>query len=165
MTAELASKVLALVASLAVALGATWWLTRHERRRVPRAFIAGYPEREFPRAGALHVSLASLCASQASVLDLYRRLPSTDPVRASVLVFLEELRALMDGAYELAILPESLATRARLERLAQDAVGAVREMIETTERQLSEASQRGVGDELEIRVEVLRALARDTDAT
>ena len=165
MAEELASKLLALVTSLAVALGAIWGLTRHERRRVPPALRAGFPERQVPRGEHLHASLASLCESQASLLALYRRLPPTEPARAPLLVFLGELRALMDGAYDLAVLPQSPATSARLERLAHDTAAAVREMLESTERQLSEARHGAVGSDLELRVEVMRALARDAGDT
>lgn len=161
MAEELATKLLALGASLAAALAAIWWLTRHERRRVPRALLAGFPEREFPQGERLHASLASLRESQASLLVLYRRLPPTEPARATLLVFLDELRALMDGAYDLAALPPAPTTRARLERLAHDAAGAAREMLESTEQQLSQAREHGVGGDLELRIEVMRALARD----
>jgi hypothetical protein len=87
------------------------------------------------------------------------RLPPADPTRATVLVFLEELRGLLDGAYDLAEAPVSPAASARLERLAQDVHVAVREMIETTHGQGGTAG--GGSGELELRVEVLRALARE----
>jgi hypothetical protein len=151
-------KVLALLASLVVALAALWWLTRQERRRPPRALVAGYPESEFPRRELLHAALESLCASQASLLAMYARVPVSDPARASLLVFLEELRALLDGAHHLAEPPVSPAASARLERLAHDVHAAVREMIETTHGQTSSGHSSG---ELELRVEVMRALARD----
>ena len=159
MAAEL-GKVLALLASLAVALASLWWLTRQEQRRPPRALVAGYPESHFSRRDPLHASLERLCASQASLLAVYARLPPADPSRATLLVFLEELRALLDGAYDLAEPPLAPAASARLERLAQDVDAAVREMIETTHGQARSAS--AASGELELRVEVMRALARET---
>jgi hypothetical protein len=160
--AESLSKLLGLAVSLAVALLALWWLTRHEWRRSPRAFLRGYPARDFPRRARLDGTLARLCASQAALLDLLQSLPPADPARATLLVFLEELRALMDGAYDLAALQTSAATRARLDRLAEDVEAAAREMINSTERHVADPITHGMG-ELEIRVEVLQALARDAD--
>jgi hypothetical protein len=88
---------------------------------------------------------------------MYARLPSGDPSRATLLVFLEELRALLDGAHDLAEPPVAPAASARLERLAQDVDAAVREMIETTHGPAGKTAS----GELELRVEVMRALARD----
>jgi len=153
-------KVLALLASLAVALAALWWLTRQERRRPPRALVAGYPESDFPSRDRRHGALASLCGSQASLLAMYARLPPAAPARATLLVFLEELRALMDSAHGLAEPPVSPAASARLERLAQDVDAAVREMIDTTHGPAGDVSV--ASGELELRVEVMRALARET---
>ena len=158
MAAEL-GKVLALLASLTVALAALWWLSRQERRRPPRALVAGFPESHFSRREPLHAALERLCSSQASLLAMYARLPPADPARATVLVFLEELRGLLDGAYDLAEPPVSSAASARLEQLAQDVHAAVQEMIETTHGQAGTAG--GRSGELELRVEVMRALARD----
>ena len=157
------SKLLALAVSLAVALVALWLITRPERRRLPRALVAGYPAREFPRQERLAGPLAELCAGQSSLLALYANLPPTHPARPGLLVFLEELRALMDGAYELAALGTSPTARKRLERLVHDAHGAIREMTETTERHLSDASAPSLDGELELRVDVMRAIARDVD--
>jgi hypothetical protein len=68
----------------------------------------------------------------------------------------------MDGAYELAALQASPATRARLERLAEGVEAATREMTESTEHHLAKPIAPGAG-ELETHVEVLQALARDAD--
>jgi hypothetical protein len=157
------SKLLALAVSLAVALLALWLITRPERRRTPRALLSGYPPREFPHQGRLAGPLAELSASQASLLALYASLPSNHPARPGLLVFLEELRALMDGAYELAALAGAATARARLERLVHDARGAIREMSDTTERHLADAAAPRLDGELELRIDVMRALARDVD--
>jgi hypothetical protein len=157
------SKLVALAASLAVALLALWLITRPERRRAPRALLAGYPPREFPHQGRLVGPLSELSASQSSLLALYASLPPTHPARPGLLVFLEELRALMDGAYELAALGAAPAARARLERLVHDARGAIREMSESTERGAGDAGAPPIDGELELRIDVMRALARDVD--
>jgi hypothetical protein len=157
------SKLLALAVSLAVALLALWLIARPERRRTPRALLRGYPPGEFPHQGRLSGPLAELCASQASLLALYASLPTTHPARPGLLVFLEELRALMDGAYELAALAGAASARARLERLGHDARDAIREMSETTERHVADAAAPRLDGELELRIDVMRALARDVD--
>lgn len=154
-------KLLALGISLVVALAASWWLTRHERRRAPRALVAGYPAREFPHREPLDPALAALCDSQASLLRLYHALPASAPARATLIVCLEELRALMDGAYPLASLQASPAARARLQSLVAGVQEAVQELTAATEPQVGDTSGQGVAGELEIRVEVMRALARD----
>jgi hypothetical protein len=156
------SKLVALLGSLGVALLVTWLLTRHERRqRQPRALVAGYPPGEFPRRERIEGPLASLCQSQESLLALFRELPSA-PARAHLLVFLEQLRALMDGAYALAALRASAEAQKRLEQLAHDVRRAAEQVLETTQRHASDSSD-GLGAGLEWRVEVLKALARDLD--
>jgi hypothetical protein len=147
--------------TLAVVLAAI--ATTGVRRRTPRALLRGYPPGEFPHQGRLSGPLAELCASQASLLALYASLPSSHPARPGLLVFLEELRGLMDGAYELAALAGAPTARARLERLVHDARGAIREMSETTEHHLADAAAPRLDGELELRIDVMRALARDVD--
>ncbi len=160
MDAASLSKLLGLLGTLAVALLAAWLLGRHERRRPPRALLPGYPPAEFPRAHTLSAALASLCQTQSTLLALYRELPASSPARPSLLAFLEELRALMDGAYELAARP---AAGERLQRLSHEARSAAEKMAQSTERLAAESSVRPLEADLDVRVEVMRALARDVD--
>lgn len=155
------SKLLALLGSLLVAVLAAWLLTRHERKRVPRALLEGYPPAEFERIASLERPLSRLCQTQLGLLALYRRLPARSPARASLLAFLEELRALMDGAYDIAALHASPEAAERLETLAAGAATAGRDMAAHAER-LANADD-SLAPTLEARVEVMRALARHAD--
>jgi hypothetical protein len=156
-------KLLALSATALVALGTSWLVTRHERPRPP-ALVEGYPPRDFSRRDLVEAeALASLCQSQSGLLSLYRKLPASSPGRAGLLVFLEELRAVMDGAYQLAHLQASAEARARLSRLARDVATAAHEMTERTRRHLDESSNELIDSELEVRLDVMRALARDLE--
>lgn len=156
-------KLLALSVTALVALGASWLVTRHDRPRRP-ALVEGYPARDFSRRDLVEAGpLASLCQSQGRLLSVYRMLPASSPGRAGLLVFLEELRAVMDGAYQLAQLQASAEAAARLSRLAGDVRTAVEEMTERTRRHLDESSNELLDSELEVRLDVMRALARDLD--
>lgn len=160
---ESLSKLLALSATALVALGASWLVTRHERPRLA-ALVEGYPARDFSRRDLAEAEpLVSLCQSQSQLLSLYRGLPASSPGRAGLLVFLEELRAVMDGAYHLAHLQASAEARARLFRLVGDVRTAVHEMAERTHHHLNESSDELQGGELEVRLDVMRALARDVN--
>ena len=155
------SKLLALLASLGVAVLFLWLLTRHERRqRQPRALLAGYPLGEFPRRDRIEGPLASLCESQESVLDVFRQLSPTHTARAHLFVFLGELRTFMDEAYALAALRTSVEARGRLEHLAREVRRAADQLIESTHEHARNANE-GLGGDLEWRVEVMKALARD----
>ena len=155
-------KLLALLGTLAVALLATWLLTRHERRRPPRALIEGYPLAEFPRRDSLVGQLASLCQTQSTLLAMYRQLPASGGARPRLLAFLEELRGVMDAAYELALRPSAL-DRERLARLSDEARSAAEEMTKSTERLLAEPDESPLDAELDVRIEIMRTLARDAD--
>jgi hypothetical protein len=155
-------KLLALLGTLAVALFATWLLTRHERRKPPRALIEGYPLAEFPRRQSLAGALASLCRTQSTLLSLYRQLPTSSIARPRLFAFLEELRCVMDGAYELALRPTALDGE-RLARLSLDAQSAAEEMTKSTQRLLAEPSESSLDVELDVRMEIMRTLARDVD--
>lgn len=160
---ESLSKLLALSGTALVALGASWLVTRHERPRPP-ALVEGYPPRDFSRRDLVDQEpLASLCRSQRQLLSLYWRLPAANPGRAGLLVFLEELRAVMDGAYQLALSQASAEAGDRLLRLVGDVQAAVHEMAERTQRHLNESSHELVDGELEVRLDVMRALARDLE--
>ena len=155
------SKLLALLASLGVAVLFLWLLARHERRQQPpRALLAGYPLGEFPRRDRMEGPLASLCESQASVLDVFRQLSPTHTARAHLLVFLGELRTFMDDAYALAALRTSAEAQNRLLRLAQEVRRAAEQLIASTQEHARSSSE-GLGAGLEWRVEVMKALARD----
>lgn len=155
-------KLLALLGTLAVALFATWLLTRHERRKPPRALLEGYPLADFPRRDSLAGGLASLCRTQSALLALYRQLPASSSARPRLLAFLEELRAVMDGAYELALRGAAL-DRERLARLSHEAQSAAGEMAKSTQRLLAEPSESSLDAELDVRLEIMRTLARDAD--
>jgi hypothetical protein len=95
------------------------------------------------------------------LLDLYWALPASSPARPGLLVFLTELRGLMDGAYQLAQLGAAPLAQERLAYLVHGAQSAARDMAETTERHFMRADERGLEAELALRVDVMRALARD----
>jgi hypothetical protein len=149
-------------ADLAVAIFATWLLTRHERRKPPHALVEGYPVAEFPRLDSLGGLLASLCRTQSTLLSMYRQLPAASSARPRLLAFLEELRGVMDGAYELALSPTSQG-RERLARLSHEAQSAAEEMAKSTQRLLSEPNESSLDTELDVRLEIMRTLARDAD--
>lgn len=156
------AKLVALAISALVALSASWLLSRHDRRaRPPRALLAGYPRSQFPHAERIAGPLASLCESQSSLLQLYRGLPPDSLVRPGLLVFLGELRALMDGAYQLAALDATGPVQLSLEQLARGARAAVAELMARAQAQLGDTQGSELSTELEVRLEVLRALAHD----
>jgi len=158
------SKLLALLASLGVAVLLLWLLTRHDRRQQqPRALLAGYPLGEFPHRDRIEAPLASLCESQASVLALFRQLPPTHSARAHLFVFLGELRTFMDDAYVLAALRTSAEAQSRLVRLAREVRRAADQLIESTQEHAR--NNDGLSAGLEWRVEVMKALARDPGET
>lgn len=162
---ESLSKLLGLCASALAAFVTIWLLTRHERRpRPPAALREGYPPGDFPRRDLVEADpLASLCQSQRRLLSLYRELPASSHASGTVLVFLEELRGVMDGAYALACTQASPRRTLRLAQLVEQVHGAVGEMTERARRQLGESSDGGLEGDLEVRLDVLRALARDVD--
>jgi hypothetical protein len=160
---ESLSKLLALSATALVALGASWLVTRPPRPRAP-ALVEGYPARDFSRRDLVDQEpLVSLCQSQRQLLSLYGQLPRSNPGRAGLLVFLEELRAVMDGAYQLALLQASAEAGARLLRLVGDVQTAAQDMAERTQRHLDESSNELVDGELEVRLEIMRTLARELE--
>jgi hypothetical protein len=160
---ESLSKLLALAVTALVALGASWLVTRHDRSR-PWALVEGYPARDFPRRELAEAEpLLSLCQSQSRLLLLYRCLPASSHARAGLLIFIEELRAVMDGAYELAHREASPAARARLSRLVGDVGAAVCEIEERAGRDLNASSGELFDRELEVRLEIMRTLARDVN--
>jgi hypothetical protein len=164
MNGDSLSKLLALLATALVAIAVSLLLTRSERRPpLPPALCEGYPPRDFPRRDLVESGpLASLCQSQSELLSWYRLLPPSSDARAGLLVFLQELRALMDGAYQLAQLQTAPDAARRLAQLANGAREAAREMVERTQQGQSGSSGL-LASEIEFRLDVLRALARELD--
>jgi hypothetical protein len=159
MNVETPSKLLALVATAVVAIVFGWVMTRFGRPpALPRALRAGYAPAEFPRHDLVEAPLlSSLCRSQASLLELYRTLPQRSAHAAELRFFLGEFRSVMDGAYGLARAADST----RLEDVVARANASAQHMHSRMALQVAESPHGTASAELETRLEVLNALARD----
>lgn len=159
MNAEAPSKLFALVATALVALVFGWVVTRFGRApALPRALRAGYAPAEFPRRDLVEAPrLASLCRSQGALLELYQTLPPRSAHAAELCFFLDEFRGVMDAAYELARAGDA----SRLEDVAARANASAQHMHSRMALQLAGSPHGKASAELETRLEVLSALARD----
>jgi hypothetical protein len=115
--------IMNLGAVAAFALGAIFLIWRTSARRLPsRAdVVLGYPPDQFPAHDVINQdALRALATTQSRLLAIYDGLPPGSDSAKRLHTFLIELRAIMDVAYQVALITRAYGQSPQLTRLAAE---------------------------------------------
>jgi hypothetical protein len=115
--------IMNLAAVAAFALGAILLIWRTSARRPPTRsdVVLGYPPDQFPAHDVVNQdALRTLAATQSRLLAIYDGLPQGSDSARRLHAFLIELRAIMDVAYQVALITRAYGPSPQLTRIATE---------------------------------------------
>jgi hypothetical protein len=115
--------IMNLGAVAAIALGAILLIWRTSTRRTPSHInvVLGYPPDQFPAHDVINQdALRVLATTQSRLLAIYDGLPPNSDSAQRLQTFLLELRAIMDVAYQVALITRAYGPPPQLTRLAAE---------------------------------------------
>jgi len=107
----------------AFALGAIFllWRTSTHRTSMRADVVLGYPPDQFPAHDVINQEpLRALATTQSRLLTIYAGLPPSSDSARRLHTFLIELRAIMDVAYQVALITRAYGPAPQLARLAAE---------------------------------------------
>lgn len=157
-------RLLGLGLVILISVGALLMLLHFSRRKTtPGSITAGYPPALFP---AQHLTqsgaLAALVATQARLLSLAQQLPTQSYLAIWLGTFMQELRAIMDTAYRVAVITEIYGQPDQLTQLVAEVQQIEIEIAGHVAHRLLARDGANTPDELlEGRLAVLRLCVRE----
>lgn len=149
---------------IVVAVGAVLLLLRLSdgNRATDDTWRIGYPPDIFP-AQALTRSgpLATLAATQMRLISIYRQMPAQSDLTIWLGAFLQELRAIMDTAYRVAVVTQVYGQTAHLDRLVAEVQQIEAQVAEHVTRQLLVREADRYREPLDGRLATLRLCVRE----
>ncbi|HEY0605453.1 MAG TPA: hypothetical protein VGD58_21205 [Herpetosiphonaceae bacterium] len=148
----------------AIALGAVAFLWRVSQPRTTQHadFVLGYPADQFPAHDVVgSPALQALTATQGRLLSIYTGLSPASDTANVLYTFLQELRAIMDLAYRVALVTRAYGQPAQLEQLVSEVQAIEKELADYVIERLLAYEADGQMDLLTRRLEALQQCARD----
>ena len=156
--------IMNLVAVAAIAMGAILFLWRTSSRRTSTRtdVMLGYPPDMFPAHDVVNQdSLRALATTQSRLLAIYDGMPQGSDSAKRLHAFLLELRAIMDTAYQVALITRAYGQSAQLNRLASEVQQIEAQLTQQVVHRLLSYEADAQEELLNSRLEALRGLVRE----
>ena len=159
-----APMIMNLAAVAAIAIGAVLliWRTSNRRATTRSDVVLGYPPDLFPAHDIVgQDSLRALATAQSRLLAIYDGMPQGSDSARRLHAFLLELRAIMDTAYQVALITRAYGQSAQLGRLAAEVQQIEAQFTQQVVHRLLSYEADTQEELLNGRLESLRGLVRE----